>query len=162
MYAIIRAGGKQAKVQSGDVIEIERVKGESDKMSFAPLLVVDDEGNAVSDRDVLAKATVTAKILGESQGPKIDIFKYKNKTGYRRRQGHRQKYTQIEITEIKLPGAKAKPASKTTKASQEKAAEAKTSAPKPSASKTTAAKTTAAKTTAAKTTKKEAKSSEEE
>ena len=157
MYAIIRAGGKQAKVQSGDVIEIERVKGESDKMSFAPLLVVDDEGNAVSDRDVLAKATVTAKILGESQGPKIDIFKYKNKTGYRRRQGHRQKYTQIEITEIKLPGAKAKPASKTTKASQEKAAEAKTSAPKPSASKTTAAKTTAAKTT-----KKEAKSSEEE
>ena len=162
MYAIIRAGGKQAKVQSGDVIEIERVKGESDKMSFAPLLVVDDEGNAVSDRDVLAKATVTAKILGESQGPKIDIFKYKNKTGYRRRQGHRQKYTQIEITEIKLPGAKAKPASKTTKTSQEKAAEAKTSAPKPSASKTTAAKTTAAKTTAAKTTKKEAKSSEEE
>ena len=113
MYAIIRAGGKQAKVQSGDVIEIERVKADSDKLSFAPLLVVDDEGTAVSDRDVLAKATVTAKILGESQGPKIDIFKYKNKTGYRRRQGHRQKYTQIEITEIKLPGAKAKTASKT-------------------------------------------------
>ena len=112
MYAIIRAGGKQAKVQSGDVIEIERVKGDSDKLSFAPLLVVDDDGNAVSDRDVLAKATVTAKILGESVGPKIDIFKYKNKTGYRRRQGHRQKYTQIEITEIKLPGAKAKSASK--------------------------------------------------
>lgn len=162
MYAIIRAGGKQAKVQSGDVIEIERVKGESDKMSFAPLLVVDDEGNAVSDRDVLAKATVTAKILGESQGPKIDIFKYKNKTGYRRRQGHRQKYTQIEITEIKLPGAKAKTASKTAKASDEKSAEAKTSAPKPTASKTAAAKTAAAKTAAAKTTKKETKSSEEE
>lgn len=162
MYAIIRAGGKQAKVQSGDVIEIERVKGESDKMSFAPLLVVDDDGNAVSDRDVLAKATVTAKILGESQGPKIDIFKYKNKTGYRRRQGHRQKYTQIEITEIKLPGAKAKTASKTAKASDEKAAEAKTSAPKPTASKTAAAKTAAAKTAAAKTTKKETKSSEEE
>lgn len=157
MYAIIRAGGKQAKVQSGDVIEIERVKGESDKMSFAPLLVVDDEGNAVSDRDVLAKATVTAKILGESQGPKIDIFKYKNKTGYRRRQGHRQKYTQIEITEIKLPGAKAKTASKTAKASDEKAAEAKTSAPKPTASKAAASKTAAAKTT-----KKETKSSEEE
>lgn len=158
MYAIIRAGGKQAKVQSGDVIEIERVKGESDKMSFAPLLVVDDDGNAVSDRDVLAKATVTAKILGESQGPKIDIFKYKNKTGYRRRQGHRQKYTQIEITEIKLPGAKAKTASKTAKASDEKAAEAKTSAPKPTASKPAEA----SKTAAAKTTKKETKSSEEE
>ena len=138
-------------MQSGDVIEIERVKADSDKLSFAPLLVVDDEGTAVSDRDVLAKATVTAKILGESQGPKIDIFKYKNKTGYRRRQGHRQKYTQIEITEIKLPGAKAKTASKTAKAS-EKGAGAKTSA----------AKTAVAKTTAAKTTKKQAKSSEEE
>ena len=69
MYAIIRAGGKQAKVQSGDVIEIERVKGDAEELSFAPLLVVDDKGNAVSDRDVLAKALVTAKVLGESQGP---------------------------------------------------------------------------------------------
>jgi large subunit ribosomal protein L21 len=105
MYAIIRAGGKQAKVQSGDVIDIERVKGDAKELTFAPLLVVDDKGNAVSDRDALAKASVTAKVLGESQGSKIDIFKYKNKTGYRRRQGHRQKYTQIEITGIKLPGA---------------------------------------------------------
>ena len=117
MYAIIRAGGKQAKVQSGDVIDIERVKTGEEKLIFAPLLVVDDDGNAVSDRGVLAKASVTAKVLGESAGPKIDIFKYKNKSGYRRRQGHRQKYTRIEITGIKLPGAtkkkaaaKAKPA----------------------------------------------------
>ena len=51
MYAIIRAGGKQAKVQSGDVIEIERVKGDAEEMSFSPLLIVDDKGNAVSDRD---------------------------------------------------------------------------------------------------------------
>jgi large subunit ribosomal protein L21 len=145
MYAIIRAGGKQAKVQSGDVIEIERVKGDSEKLTFAPLLVVDEEGNAVSDRDVLAKATVNAKILGESVGPKIDIFKYKNKTGYRRRQGHRQKYTQIEITEIKLPGSKAKT---TAKKEPEKKAEQ--------------AKTPSAKAAAAKTTKKATKASEEE
>jgi large subunit ribosomal protein L21 len=156
MYAIIRAGGKQAKVQSGDVIEIERVKGDSDELSFSPLLVVDDKGNAVSDRDLLAKASVTAKVLGESQGPKVDIFKYKNKTGYRRRQGHRQKYTQIEITEIKLPGAKAKTAtakSGTAKAGEEKPA-AKTTAK--TTATTTAAKTTAAttaKTTPAKTAK---------
>jgi large subunit ribosomal protein L21 len=110
MYAIIRAGGKQAKVQSGDVIEIERVKGDAEKLSFAPLLVVDDKGNAVSDREILAKASVTAKVLGESQGPKVDIFKYKNKSGYSRRQGHRQKYTQIEITGIKLPAAAKKKA----------------------------------------------------
>lgn len=161
MYAIIRAGGKQAKVQSGDVIEIERVKGDSDKLTFAPLLVVDDDGNAVSDRDVLAKATVNAKILGESVGPKIDIFKYKNKTGYRRRQGHRQKYTQIEITEIKLPGAKAKAGSK-AKASEAKTTEAKSSSAKTDSAKASSTKTTAAKTTAAKTTKKATKSSEEE
>jgi large subunit ribosomal protein L21 len=144
MYAIIRAGGKQAKVQSGDVIEIERVKADSEKLTFAPLLVVDDEGNAVSDRDVLAKATVSAKILGESVGPKIDIFKYKNKTGYRRRQGHRQKYTQIEITEIKLPGSKAKT---TAKKEPKKAEEAKASS---------------AEAPAAKTTKNATKASEEE
>lgn len=111
MYAIIRAGGKQAKVQSGDVIDIERVKTDDDKLTFEPLLVVDDEGNAFSDRSALSKASVTAKVLGESAGDKIDIFKYKNKSGYRRRQGHRQKYTRIEITGIKLPAAAKKKAS---------------------------------------------------
>jgi large subunit ribosomal protein L21 len=112
MYAIIRAGGKQAKVQSGDVLDIERVKSDDDKITFEPLLVVDDEGNAVSDRAALAKASVTAKVLGESAGPKVDIFKYKNKSGYSRRQGHRQKYTRIEITGIKLPAAAKKAAAK--------------------------------------------------
>jgi large subunit ribosomal protein L21 len=112
MYAIIRAGGKQAKVQSGDVLDIERVKSGDTELTFAPLLVVDDSGQAVSDRDVLAKAKVTAKVLGETAGPKIDIFKYKNKTGYRRRQGHRQKYTRVEITGIELPGGKKKKTAK--------------------------------------------------
>ena len=106
MYAIIRAGGKQAKVSSGDVIDVERLKSDSDKVTFAPLLVVDEAGNAVSDPKVLGKAKVTAKVLGETRGPKVDIFKYKSKTGYRRRQGHRQTYTRVEITGITLPGAK--------------------------------------------------------
>jgi large subunit ribosomal protein L21 len=149
MYAIIRAGGKQAKVQSGDVIDIERVKGDSEELSFAPLLVVDDKGTAVSDRSVLANATVTAKVLGESQGPKIDIYKYKNKTGYSRRQGHRQKYTRIEITGIVLPGA-AKPK---TKAAAEKTESAEPAAPETAK---TAAKA-AAKPAKAATPKPEAK-----
>jgi large subunit ribosomal protein L21 len=106
MYAIIRTGGKQAKVHSGDVLEIERVKTDSEQLVFTPLLVVDDKGNSVSDRATLDKAKVTAKVLGESAGPKLDMFKYKNKTGYRRRQGHRQKYTRIEITAIDLPKGK--------------------------------------------------------
>jgi large subunit ribosomal protein L21 len=123
MYAIIRAGGKQAKVQSGDVIDIERVKTDDDKLTFQPLLVVDDNGNAVSDRSALAKASVTAKVLGESAGEKLDIFKYKNKSGYRRRQGHRQKYTRIEITGIKLPaGSKKKTAVKKEASASKKAA----------------------------------------
>ena len=146
MYAIIRAGGKQAKVQSGDVIDIERVKGEKEELTFAPLLVVDDKGNAVSDRDILAKASVTAKVLGESQGPKIDIFKYKNKTGYRRRQGHRQKYMRIEITGIELPGAtKAKaPAKKTESVAKETSAKAPAEKKAEEATKAPAAKETAA------------------
>lgn len=108
MYAIIRAGGKQAKVQPGDVIDIERVKNAAESLTFTPLLVVDDKGAAVSDRSVLSGATVVAEVLGESQGDKIDIFKYKNKTGYRRRMGHRQKYTRIKVVSIDLPKAKAK------------------------------------------------------
>jgi large subunit ribosomal protein L21 len=109
MYAIIRAGGKQAKVHEGDVIDVERIKG-SDKVSYTPLLIVADDGTVIADRKLLSKASVTAKIIGESAGPKVDIFKYKNKTGYRRRQGHRQKYTTIEVTKIKTAPAKKKPA----------------------------------------------------
>lgn len=123
MYAIIRTGGKQAKVHSGDVLEIERVRAEDDKLSFEPLLVVDDDGNAISDRAALAKSSVTAKILGETAGPKVDIFKYKNKTGYRRRQGHRQKYTQIEITGIKVPAAARKAAASKAAAKTESSEE---------------------------------------
>jgi large subunit ribosomal protein L21 len=124
MYAIIRAGGKQAKVQSGDVIEVERIKSDEEKLTFQPLLVVDDEGNTVSDRSVLAKASVSAKVLGETAGEKLNIFKYKNKSGYRRRQGHRQKYTQIEITGIKLPGGSKKKAATKKEASPSKKAAA--------------------------------------
>jgi large subunit ribosomal protein L21 len=108
MYAIIRTGGKQTKVREGDVIEVELLKGAADEVSFTPLLVVQEDGTAVSDRAALASASVTAKVLGESKGPKVDIFKYKNKTGYRRRMGHRQRYTLLEVTAIALGGKPAK------------------------------------------------------
>ena len=143
MYAIIRAGGKQAKVQSGDVIDIERVKTDSDELTFSPLLVVDDQGTAVSDPAALKSASVTAKIVGDATGPKIDIFKYKNKTGYRRRQGHRQKYTRIEITGINLADKK-KPTAKKTSTTATKPAAKKPAAKKPAAA---SAKKPAAKKT---------------
>ena len=103
MYAIILIGGKQAKVSPGDTIDVERIKSGAEEVTYVPLLVVDDDGTTITDRETLAKMPVSAKVLGESRGPKIDIFKYKNKTGYRRRQGHRQTYTTIEVTGIETP-----------------------------------------------------------
>ena len=104
MYAIIRTGGKQAKVAEGDVIDVELLHADGE-VEFTPLLVVDGKGKVFSGRD---KLTVTTEIVGDSTGPKIDIFKYKNKTGYRRRAGHRQKYTRLEVKKIEVPGAKKK------------------------------------------------------
>jgi large subunit ribosomal protein L21 len=102
MYAVIRAGGKQHKVAKGDVIEIERVKDGTDKLEFTPLLVVDDKGKARTGRSELSKARVMATVVGEAQGPKVDVMKYRSKTGYRRHTGHRQRYTTIQISDIKL------------------------------------------------------------
>ena len=109
MYAIIRAGGKQAKVQEGDILDIERVKG-SDEVTFTPLLIVKDDGTVISDRGKLEKTKVLASILGEHRGEKIEVFKYKPKTGYRRSQGHRQHYTTIEITKIQATASRKKKA----------------------------------------------------
>jgi large subunit ribosomal protein L21 len=153
MYAIIRSGGKQTKVREGDVIDVERVRADGE-ISFTPLLVVDAKGKVYSSRDELKSAKVTAKVVGESAGDKVEIFKYKAKTGYRRRGGHRQKYTTLEVVKIEAPK---KPAPKATAASDEKpAAEAapkpatKKPAPKEPAAKQSAAKEPAAKKPAAK------------
>jgi large subunit ribosomal protein L21 len=108
LYAIIRAGGKQHKVAPGDVIEIERVKEGSDSVEFTPLLVVDDSGTAKSDKGDLSTARVVGRVLGETKGPKVEVNKFRNKTGYRRHQGHRQKYTTIQIDDIKLSGSTGK------------------------------------------------------
>ena len=106
MYAVIRAGGKQHKVAPGDVLEIERIKETSDTLEFTPLLVVDDKGKTRTGESELAKAKVMAKVVGESQGEKVDVYKYRSKTGYRRRAGHRQKFTTIQIADIKLTGGR--------------------------------------------------------
>jgi large subunit ribosomal protein L21 len=100
VYAIVRSGGTQQKVAVGDVIEIDKVtSGVGDSVTLPVLLLVDGE-NVTADADRLAGASVTAEVLGATKGPKITILKYKNKTGYRKRQGHRQKYTQVKVTDI--------------------------------------------------------------
>jgi large subunit ribosomal protein L21 len=100
VYAVVRSGSKQQKVAVGDVIEIDKVSNAvGDNVSLPAVLLVDGD-TVTSDSDSLAKVAVTAEVLGETKGPKIHILKYKNKTGYRRRQGHRQKYTQVKVTSI--------------------------------------------------------------
>ncbi len=100
MYAIVRGGGRQHKVAVGDVIDIDRTADQAgSSISLAPVLLVDDD-NVTSDPDGLAAASVNAEVLGRSAGPKIKIVKFKNKTGYRKRQGHRQPYTRVKVTGI--------------------------------------------------------------
>ena len=100
MYAIVRAGGRQEKVSVGDVLVVDRLAGEpGTSVQLHPLMLVDgDQVTATSG--ALAGVTVTAEIVGPAKGPKIDILKFKNKTGYRKRQGHRQKLTRIKVTGI--------------------------------------------------------------
>ncbi|HEU0041396.1 MAG TPA: 50S ribosomal protein L21 [Jiangellaceae bacterium] len=100
MYAIVRSGGNQQKVSVGDVIDVDRIDGEVGSTVTLPALLVVDGETITSEASKLAGVSVTAEILGATKGPKIEILRYKNKTGYRRRQGHRQKYTQVKVTGI--------------------------------------------------------------
>ena len=101
VYAIVKAGGRQEKVSVGDIVVVNRLKAEAvSSIELAPLLLVDGE-TVTSDAKALAKVKVTAEVIGNERGPKIDILKYKNKTGYRKRIGHRQALTRLKVTGIK-------------------------------------------------------------
>jgi len=100
-YAIVKTGGKQYKVAVGDVVEVEKLDGDpGSELSFPAVLYVDG-GNVTTDADALAKVSVTGKVVEQTKGPKIRIHKFKNKTGYHKRQGHRQQLTRVEVTGIK-------------------------------------------------------------
>jgi large subunit ribosomal protein L21 len=100
VYAIVRAGGRQEKVAVGDVLEIDRLDAEPGASVTLPVLLLVDGTDVTSDKSTLSGATVTVEVVAATKGPKIDILKYKNKTGYRRRSGHRQKHTQVKVTGI--------------------------------------------------------------
>jgi large subunit ribosomal protein L21 len=100
VYAIVRSGGQQQKVAVGDVIEIDKVAHEVGDSVSLPVVMLVDGDKVTAGGDALGKASVTVEVIGATKGPKITILKYKNKTGYRKRQGHRQKYTQVKVTEI--------------------------------------------------------------
>src|SRR5215211_5375221 len=99
MYAVIKTGGKQYRVEEGQELLVERLGQDDGTVQLTPVLVVDGD-TVVSAPDALAEAKVSAKVLGEAKGPKVTGFKYKNKTNQRRRWGHRQRYSSIEITGI--------------------------------------------------------------
>jgi large subunit ribosomal protein L21 len=101
VYAIVRSGGRQHRVAVGDVVEIDRLDDTvGSSISLTPLLLVDGD-TVTSDASALGSASVTAEVLAEIKGPKIRILKFKNKTRYRKRQGHRQRYTKVLVTDIK-------------------------------------------------------------
>lgn len=101
VYAIVKAGGRQEKVSVGDVVVVDKLAGEiGDEVTLAPVMLVDGDTVTTAAAD-LAKASVTAEIVGDEKGPKINILKFKNKAGFRKRQGHRAQLTAIKVTAIK-------------------------------------------------------------
>jgi large subunit ribosomal protein L21 len=157
VYAVIRTGGKQYKVQVGDVIDVEHVAGDDGggNVELVPLLVVDDEGKVSARPSELVGAKVTASVVGHHRGEKLRVFTYKNKSGQRHHQGHRQSLTRLKVEGIDPPGkagAKARTArpAKDTEAKADSGAKAKdTEAKADSGAKAKDATATKAKTTRA-------------
>ncbi|MEJ5928608.1 50S ribosomal protein L21 [Corynebacterium sp. H128] len=101
MYAIVKTGGKQYKVAEGDLVKVEKIEGEpGSSVALTPVLLVDG-ADVTTDAAKLSKISVNTEIVEHTKGPKIKILKYKNKTGYKKRQGHRQPLTVLKVTGIK-------------------------------------------------------------
>lgn len=141
MYAVIEACGKQYKVTKGDVVFFEKLEAEEGKkVTFDKVVLLSNDGKVEVGAPYVKGIKVEGKVVAHGKGKKIIVFKYKAKKNYRRKQGHRQPYTKVEITAIKLPTAKKEVAEETVE----------------TVAKTTAKKTTTKKTTTAKTEKVEA------
>jgi large subunit ribosomal protein L21 len=100
MYAIVKTGGKQYKVAEGEVITVEKLDAADGAEVSLPAVLLVDGADVTTDADALAKVAVTAEVVGQTKGPKIHIHKFKNKTGYHKRMGHRQKLTSLRVTGI--------------------------------------------------------------
>jgi large subunit ribosomal protein L21 len=100
MYAIVKTGGKQYKVAEGDVIDVEKITGEPGDAVTLPAVLLVDGDTVVTDPTTLAKVFVAGELVAHGKGPKIRIHKFRNKTGYHKRQGHRQRLTSVKVTGI--------------------------------------------------------------
>ena len=162
MYAIVKVGGKQYRVETGDELVVDRVReDEGAKLALEPLLFRPDKGDAVIGGDDLGKVKVEATVKGHERGPKIHGLKFKPKRGYKRRFGHRSELTRLEIGEInqltRKPAGAAQPKAEPKKATARKpaaekpaAGAAKPAAKKPAAKKPAARKPAAKKPAAKK------------
>jgi len=100
VYAVVRAGGRQEKVEVGTIVVLDRQQTKVGETLELPAVLLVDGDAVTTDADKLAKVTVTAEVLGELRGPKIVIQKFKNKTGYKKRQGYRSSLTKVKVTSI--------------------------------------------------------------
>jgi large subunit ribosomal protein L21 len=130
VYAIVRCGGRQEKVALDDVVTVDKLSGQAGESVTLPALLVVDGDRVISDPAEVGRYQVTADIVGDAAGPKINMIQYRNKTGYRRRLGHRQRYTQVRITGIAPGSPEAQPKAAQTKTAQPKAAQPKAAEPK--------------------------------
>ena len=101
VFAVVRAGGRQEKVSVGTIVTLDRIKADANGKIQLPALLLVDGDKVTTDASVLAAVKVTAEVLNDLRGPKIIIQKYKNKTGYKKRQGHRSELTRVKVLEIK-------------------------------------------------------------
>lgn len=102
-YAIVQTGGKQYRVQPGDTVRVESLPGdEGDEVELTDVLLVSRDGDVTVGAPTVPGAKVTAEVVGKGKGKKIIVFKYKAKTRYRRKNGHRQPYTELKVTGISV------------------------------------------------------------
>lgn len=142
MYAVIESGGKQYKVEKGTSLLVDRLDAkEGDKVALRAVMFRDED--VIAEPKQLEKVKVEATVAEHLRGPKVKVFKYKPKKGYRRRAGHRSELTKLEVTEVKMGGGKAASAKaepKAAKKSTESKSAAKPKAKKPAAKKSAAKK----------------------
>ena len=101
MYAVIATGGKQYRVREGDTLDVERLDaGDDGTVDLRPVMLVGDDGEVTVEAKALAGASVTASVVEDRRGKKLTVFNYRNKTGYRRKKGHRQSLTRIRVDQI--------------------------------------------------------------
>jgi large subunit ribosomal protein L21 len=156
VYAIVRCGGRQERASVDEVLTVDRLAGEAGTTVTLPVVLVVDDGKVISDHAELGEYQVTAEILGPVSGPKINMIHFKNKTRRRRRQGHRQKYTQVRITGIGPDGAGARASGSRgtgTRASASRATGSRASAPGGTGTRASASRATGSRASASGGTK---------